>query len=252
MGPGSGPGEVVARSIVNPGDPALVALSELLHATFADPDTVLELDRIQRFLSESSDPGDETRRQFYVVVAEAGDVLVGGTIFSYVPATNCGFSEYLVARQDRRGQGIGRLLFDARRTILTGAARSLGHVAARGLFIEADNPQRVPHDLLERERSTALDAETRLHLFAHLGFWRVDLAYAQPSLGPAKEPVTYLDLLFAPWTTADLTTRELPIDVVRNTLRPIWSAWAPETAEAAAAALASHLGTAATVALLPL
>ncbi|MDQ6675143.1 MAG: GNAT family N-acetyltransferase [Chloroflexota bacterium] len=226
------------RRLEDPDDPGLAELSGLLHAAFADPDTVLELDRMQAFLARA---GAATDRHFCVVVAEEAGVLVGGTVFSYVPATNCGFSEYLVARKERHGQGIGRLLFEARRALLNQRANDSGQPSCSGLFIEADNPQRTPLDLQIRERVTAMDAVTRLRLFAHLGFLRVDLEYVQPALGPGKSPVRYLDLLFAPWDEHIRQQARVPGVWVTETLCPIWKSWSNASSECEA--LRQRLGT---------
>ncbi|HLZ31716.1 MAG TPA: GNAT family N-acetyltransferase [Chloroflexota bacterium] len=225
------------RRIDDAADAALPALSRLLQTTFADPDTVLELDRIQAFLTEAS-----PARQFCVVVAETAGEVLGGTIFSYVPQANCGFSEYLLVRKDHHGQRIGRRLFDARRAILDDLAQRSHQAPCNGLFIEADNPERTPPDLQARERETAIDALVRLHVFAHLGFWRVDVEYVQPPLGPDKQPVTYLDLLFAPWDARVRGALRLPAGWVVQTLRAIWESWAPATAHEASEALRARLG----------
>jgi GNAT superfamily N-acetyltransferase len=239
---------VTVRRVDDPRDSALPELSSLLHATFADPDTVLELDRMQAFLAQ---PERSSDRRFCVLVAVEGGVVLGGTVFSYVPATNCGFSEYLLARKDRHRQGIGRLLFVARQTTLDQLAREAGQSACSGLFIEADNPQRTPLDLQARERETAMDALERLQVFAHLGFLRVDIDYAQPPLGPEKQQVGYLDLLFAPWQERIRDQGRLPAEWVTETLCPIWTSWAPATALRACEALRRHLAES-SVALLPL
>jgi GNAT superfamily N-acetyltransferase len=229
-------------------DPALRELSSLLETTFADPDTVLELDRIQAFLGEQSASLD---RQFCVVVAEAGGRLLGGTIFSYVPPTNCGFSEYLVVRKDRHGHGIGRRLFDARRAVLDELAQESQQKSCSGLFIEADNPDRTPLDLQARGRETAMDTLVRLQVFAHLGFLRVDLDYVQPALGPGKQPVHYLDLLFAPWAERVRSEDRVPAGWVTQTLCAIWASWASSIGQTACAALRQRLGET-PVAILPL
>jgi GNAT superfamily N-acetyltransferase len=275
------PAGIALRRILDPADAALRELSKLLHATFADPDTVLELDRMQAFLVErappspaaarlpsvdnekgrnlrggaaqrrASAPGTQAR-QFCVVVAEDEDrVVLGGTVFSYVLASNCGFSEYLVARKERHGQGLGRRLFETRRAVLDELAREIGQPGCRGLFIEADNPLRTPADLQARERETAMDASTRLRLFAHLGFRRVDIAYTQPPLGPGKQPVTYLDLLFAPWDEFVRQQHSVPADWVTETLCPIWESWAQGHASRACQELRHRLGQS-SVTLIPL
>ena len=236
-GSGPAPEAVTIRRLAEPADPALGAFSDLLHATFADPDTVLELERMQHFVVHP-----QPDRAFSIIVAEAQGVVLGGALFSYVPATNCGFSEYLVARKAEHGQGIGRRLFDARRAILDAQARQAGQTACRGLFIEVDNPRRTPANLLEQERETAIDAETRLRIFAHLGFWRVDMTYVQPPLGAGKQPVRYLDLLFAPWAEEARSTGRVPGAWVLGTLGPIWASWAPERLAADLTVLQDQIG----------
>jgi GNAT superfamily N-acetyltransferase len=236
--PGPAPETVTIRRLADPADPALAAFSDLLQVTFADPDTVLELERMQHFLAHS-----QPDRLFSIIVAEEqGGAVLGGALFSYVPATNCGFSEYLVARRAQHGQGIGRRLFDTRRAILDAQARQAGQTACWGLFIEVDNPRRTPAVLLEQERATAIDAETRLQIFAHLGFWRVDMAYVQPPLGEGKQPVRYLDLLFAPWSEEVRSAGRVPAAWVVGTLGPIWASWAPERVEADLTVLEDHIG----------
>lgn len=237
---------IALRQLVEPEDEALAQLSGLLHAVFPDPDTVLGLDRLRAFLAQ---PRGQPGRDFCVVVAVENGLVVGGTIFSYVPATNCGFSEYLVVRKERHGQGIGRLLFDARQAALNTLAREFGLAMCSGLFIEADSPERTPPQLQARERETATDAATRLEVFAHLGFLRVDLAYVQPPLGPGKHPVRYLDLLFARWDAGVLDQAHVPAAWVIETLCPIWQSWSSTCA--ACEALRQRLGTS-KLALVPL
>jgi GNAT superfamily N-acetyltransferase len=230
--------------VARPDDPRLAAFAALLERTFPDPDSVLGLDRIQQFLTE---PGART---FNVLVAEDGDSRVlGGSVFSYVARANCGFSEYLVLEPSLRGRGLGRQLFDGRRAILDGLARECGHVRCRGLFIEVDSPERTPPELLAAERESSLDAYERLRLFDHLGFSKVDVPYVQPPLGPGKQPVDYLDLLFAAW---EPPMRVIPVDWILQTLEPIWTAWAPSSVEAHLARLRQRIGSARLVSLDPL
>src|SRR5437588_6438822 len=189
--------EVAIEQVVHPDDPRLAALSRLLNHTFPDPNSVLGLDRIQEFLAATAAGGP---RHFRVLVASRNPTeVIGGTIFSYVQRSNCGFSEYLVVDRAFRGKGLGRELFERRKAILDGLAAHHAQATCRGLFIEADNPQRTPAELAEAERETSLEARERLRLFEHLGFRRVDIAYVQPALAANKAPVDYLDLLFAAW-----------------------------------------------------
>ena len=186
--------EISLAYVTQPGDPAVTALSELLERTLADPDTLLGSANVREFLTESN-----PERVFFVLVARRGDTVVGGSVFSYVIASNCGFSEYIVTGAEERGTGLGRRLFDARKAVLDARARMYGHDACSGLFIEVDSPARTPTALLDAERTSALDAWERLRIFDHLGFRRVEVQYVQPPLAPGKHAVEYLDLLFAPW-----------------------------------------------------
>jgi GNAT superfamily N-acetyltransferase len=185
---------------------------------------------MQEFLAANR-PG--AARLFCILVAidPARDgAVVGGSVFSYVARSNCGFSEYMLADERVRGTGIGRLLFDARKEVLDTEARRLGHDACRGVFIEVDHPDRVPADVAALEHETALDGWERLRLFDHLGFRRVDIAYVQPPLAPDKQPIDYMDLLFAPWQAQAAASARIPTRWMLDTLEAIWSAWTPATA----------------------
>jgi len=240
----------VLKQIDNPDDPQLAEVHTLLAETLADPNTVLGLDRLREFLAVNR-PG--AARQFYVLVSTgATEKIVGATVFSYVVASNCGFSEYIVTSRDVRGSGVGRQLVDGRAALLDTAAREHGlGKTCRGIFIEVDNPDRTPADLLAQERETALDARERWRIFDHLGFRRLDLAYVQPPLGDGKTAVDYMDLMFLAWDEAAHHAGRIPAAWILDTLQVIWSSWAPRTWVRPHAILKTQLGTA-EVALLPL
>ncbi len=206
--------------ITRPEDARLGDLVALLERTFTDPNAVLGLDRIRQFLSDNVRGGP---RLFHVLVADVATRIVGLSIFSYVPRSNCGFSEYLVVDQDLRGQGLGRMLFEKRKALLDVDAVGHGHRASNGLFIEVDSPWRTPPDLLAAD---TFDAVERVRIFDHLGFRRVAIAYVQPPLAPGKAPVDHMDLLFAPWST-DHPSDSMDAAWITATLEAIWSAWAP-------------------------
>ncbi len=226
-------GDASARAILNtieldtvfdPADPRLLDVSNLLDRTFADPNTVLGVDRMREFLAANS----RARRTFRVLLAQTEDrSVVGCSVFSYVPRSNCGFSEYLVVDRELRGTRLGRRLFDRRKELLDAEASESGFGTCRGLFIEVDSPERTPPALAEAERETSLDVRERLRVFDHLGFLRVDVPYVQPSLAPDKKAIDYLDLLFAPWH--ETTSGAIPVEWVFETIEPVWSAWTPLT-----------------------
>jgi GNAT superfamily N-acetyltransferase len=239
----------VLKQIERPDDPQLAEVHTLLAETLADPNTVLGLDRMREFLAANRPDGP---RKFYVLVAgDPDEKIVGATIFSYVVASNCGFSEYIVTARHARGTGMGRQLVDGRKALLDAAAREPGFESCRGVFIEVDNPDRTPSDLLARERQTAIDAHERWRIFVHLGFRRLVLAYVQPALGESKAAVEYMDLMFLAWDEAARDAGRIPAAWILDTLRVIWSSWAPRTWATHHALLQAQLGPA-DVALLPL
>jgi len=210
------------EEIVDPAHPALGRLAQLLRTTFADPNIVLDEARLRAAAGRR-----DAERSVHVLVAADGDTVAGGVVFSYVVPSRCGFSEYLVVDRAYRRAGLGRALVEARRATLDREARGHGAPGARGVFIEVENPERTPPEYLELERRTALDAWERLRVFHRLGFLRVDVTYRQPPLGPEKEAVDYLDLLFCPWDEEVLRRRRLPPHWVVETLRPVWRGMAP-------------------------
>src|SRR5262249_24560175 len=132
-------------------------------------------------------------RDFHVVAAcDDAQQVVGLSVFSYVPASNCGFSEYIVVAREVRGTGLGRALFDRRKAILDAGARLAGRPRCRGLFIEAEDPRRMPPEHVTVEQETAIDPVEGQRIVQHLGFWRVEVPYVQPPLAEDKEAVEYL------------------------------------------------------------
>ena len=230
---------VALEQVIHPDDPRLAALSRLLNQTFPDPNSVLGLDRIQEFLTANAADGP---RHFCVLVASRNPPgVIGGTIFSYVQKSNCGFSEYLVLDRAFRAKGLGRGLFERRKAILDALAGRHAQAACRGLFIEVDNPHRTPAELAKAERETSLEATERLRLFEHLGFRRVDIAYVQPALAADKAPVNYLDLLFAAWDAGVAHLGRIPSEWIVDTVEAIWSAWTPKTYARHLADLRDHV-----------
>jgi GNAT superfamily N-acetyltransferase len=235
--------------VTRPDDQRLVAFADLLARTFADPNSVLGLERIQEFLASDS---RTSGREFCIVIAtDDAQRLVGGSVFSYVPAENCGFSEYLVLERATRGRGMGRQLFDRRGAVLDECANRHGHVSCRGLFIEVDSPERMPPDMLAAEQESSMDAYERLRVFGHLGFLRVDVPYVQPPLGEGKEAVDYLDLLFAP-SRFSLPMGVIPVTWILATVEPVWNAWTSGMAARYLTEFKQRIGSARLVALQPL
>jgi hypothetical protein len=111
--------------------------------------------------------------------------------------------------------------------VLERDARLHDRERCHGLFIEVDHPELTPPELLAAEQETALDAWQRWHIFDHLGFRQVDLAYVQPPLADDKAAVDYLTLMFLAWDEAARRSARIPRDWVLETLQPVWMGWSP-------------------------
>lgn len=226
------------RTIQDPHDPQLPIFSQLMHATLADPNIVLGLDRMQEFIQKRD---QEEGRRFFVGIVERDGRVIGGAVFNYSIRSNCGFSEYIVVARNYRGQGVGKLIFNERRRLLDEEARLWGHARCHGLFIEVENPDRTPPQFLEAEQETALDAWDRWRLFHRWGFQVVDVPYVQPPLAPGKHPVDYMDLLFVPWEDRARAQGRIPASWIIDTVEPIWRSWAPEEHRPHLEALIRHI-----------
>lgn len=223
------------RLVTDPADPAIVRFAELLLDTFADPDICLPPDQIASFLA---DPGPE--RSCHLLLLTDGATVQGGTFFSCSWMTGAGFSEYMLLAPDARGGGYAKLLMAERRRVLDEAARALGHKACPGLFIECLDPERAPPAVVESERETAMDGHARRRFFRRAGFRRVDALYRQPPLAPGQAGITYMDLLFLPWSEA--VSERLAVPFILETVRTVYQGWVPESWEEDLAELAVGLG----------
>lgn len=226
------------KEVIDPADCDVEPFAALLQAIFADGNVCLGAERIREFLAA----GPQARRSFHLVVVKAGDQVMGGSLFSSVIATGAGVSEYMVLDRRARGQGVSRLLFDYRKSVLDREARRNGFPEATGLFIEVENPGRTPAAYAEQEVRTAMDLLERWRYFKHLGFFRLDCHYVQPPLGVNQEPVTYLDLLFLPASPEPRVAAAISPDFLVQSLTPIWCAWAPTHCRTALQEFRTRLG----------
>lgn len=202
------------RPITDPGDPAIAAFGRLQERTFADPELLIPPQALPRLLLRQT-----AERRNFLLVAEAGGTVVGGTVFHYFPGPNSGFSSFMAVAPELRGQGLARRLHGARLALLDAEAGERAPVC--GLFIDVVAPERLTPAEMERERAVGADPVARRRIFHRLGFRRVDVAYYQPPDGPGAAPVTTLDLLYCPRTEADAVAT----DLVVATLHAYWAPW---------------------------
>ncbi|MCL6525450.1 MAG: GNAT family N-acetyltransferase [Thermaceae bacterium] len=214
--PRAGPGSRFSvRQVTDPHDPAVEAFGHLQQQIYFEPELLIPPQVIRAMLAL---PAGE--RGNFLVVAEEGGVLLGGTFFHYLRLPNTGFSSFMGVAPSARGQGIARRLHQQRFAVLDQAAGG----KVEGIFIDVVAPERLSPEALEAERRVGSDPLARRRAFAALGFSRVDLRYEQPVGGPGGGPVTHLDLLYCPHQP----TEWVPTERVLETLRAYWRPWLGE------------------------
>jgi GNAT superfamily N-acetyltransferase len=230
------------REVTDASDPALNAFGDIQRAVYYDQGSLIPPEWFGRMIADT--PGE--RRNFLIVAEVNDEKVLGGALFHYLAEPDSGFSSFLGVAREARGRGISRALHAKRFEVLNAAA---GH-AVPGVFIDVVNPTRLDAAELEAERRVGMDPFSRLEIFQHLGFARVDIRYEQPVGGPNGGPVRKLDLLFCPQPPASV--RSVPTAYVAATMRAYWSPWlGPERAAQAARQLEERADGRAELALLP-
>lgn len=207
------------RDIHDPKDPSVPAFIHLLHRVFADASLISPREKFEGWIARRNSGA----RRFHLLVAEADGQVVGGTMFSYMPAADTGLSELIAVDPARRGLGLARRLFDARLETLRADAAACGGIL-RGLLVEVANPDRLSPAAYQAEVNAGIDPRERRRIMAHLGFRQLDMVYLPPPFAPGQPQVDYLDLLFLP-LDAELDRRgAVPPSLIIDTLRPMWAA----------------------------
>ncbi|MBV9544308.1 MAG: GNAT family N-acetyltransferase, partial [Chloroflexi bacterium] len=202
----------VVRRVTDPNDAALDEFGAIQRAVYYDQGSLIPPEWFGRLLEDAAGA-----RINFLIVAERNGHVLGGALFHYLAEADSGFSSFMGVAHQARGQGISRALHRKRFEVLNEAA---GH-AVPGVFIDVVNPTRMDEAELAAEDRVGMDPFSRLKIFQHLGFGRVDIRYEQPVGGPNGGPVTRLDLLYCPQRPADT----IPTAYVVATLRAYWSGW---------------------------
>ena len=210
--------QVEIREIEDPDDPALAAFGQLQRKVYFEPDALIPGQYFGALLRSRS-----SARANFIVVAERGGDVLGGTLFHYLGSAGTGFSSFMGIARSARGHGIARRLHERRFAVLDRAAGS----PVPGVFIDVVNPERLTERELERERAVGSDPVVRRRIFERLGFRQVAIRYEQPAGGPNGGPVTNLDLLFCPRQPA----QTVPTRLVLATMRAYWTGWLGDAAE---------------------
>jgi len=206
--------QVRIREVVDPADPAIAGFGEVQRAAYFEPESLIPATYIPRLLAGSGETG--TRRNF-LIVAELGDRVVGGTLFHWLADAGSGFSSFMGVKRSVRRHGVGRRLHAARLRALDRASAG----KAAGVFIDVVNPTRLSAEAIARDRDAGFDPWDRRRAFSHLGFRQVDIRYEQPVGGPDGGPVTVMDLLFCPREPSDWVATSLVV----ATMQAYWTPW---------------------------
>lgn len=207
--------DISLRLVTEPDDPAIAAFGELQERAYFEPDALIPAAYIGRLLTMST-PG----RRNFLLIAESGGEVVGGTVFHFFAGPNTGFSSFMAVAPEFRGRGLARKLHEKRFETLDAAA---GREVV-GVFIDVVNPARLTPKELAAEKAVCSDPVARRRIFGRLGFRQVGARYVQPLGGPEGGPITNMDLLFCPRLTAD----SVPLSVVLGTMRAYWLPWLGE------------------------
>lgn len=208
--------------MTDPADPDVAAWHRLLARVFANPDFVLPLEHLHGFLRTG-------RRPDWVghcLALKAAGRVAGGSLFRYLPATNCAFSGYLFLDPDLRQHGYGRRIVEERRRMLQADARAHGHDDLDALFIDVVAPDRMAPEAYARERRT-MDPRERRVFMARMGFHKLDMPFFQLPLGEGQHEVPWVDLLCLPVRPDWAAAGAVPGDVILATLSDLWQ-WHPQ------------------------
>jgi hypothetical protein len=212
------------RRVTDPGDPAIAAFGHLQDRIYFEPDMLIPARYISQMLA-----ANQGERQDVLLLAEdeRSGVLLGGTVFHFLPSAGTGFSSFLGVDTSVRGRGVARALHDERWRTL----QQVSGGTCQALFIDVVNPERESAEQRQHERQAGSDAEQRRRSFHALGFRTVDLPYEQPVGGPDGGPVTDMDLLAYLPGPPD----SIPAALASDTMLAYWTPWlGRKGAEAAA------------------
>jgi GNAT superfamily N-acetyltransferase len=134
-----------------------------------------------------------------LAASDAGDSVIGGAIFSYLPSVDSGYASYVFVDDHLRGRGLGSRLLNEMERALNDQAAACGRRPVHGLFAEV-------------QRATPGDAAayTRFRFWRRNGVFPLGVDWHYPSLQHSLPAVpTHLafgstTLAARPWYPAEL------------------------------------------------
>ena len=135
----------------------------------------------------------EPGRFLSVMVQDRGspkEKLLGLTYGLTLPESGAAFSIYTAVREGRRGQGLGRRLFEARGQDLKEFFAIQGHQLA-AIYFEVNDPAKTDH------KRDVMDPHTRIKVFQKLGAELLPFNYVQPQFVSGEPPSDSFHLMRA-------------------------------------------------------
>lgn len=189
--------------LLEPQDAAWRALMDVYITSFEDDQRETEAG----LLSNLTTPQNPTEGG-HVVIAATVDrgPCVGGVIFSYLSAIDCGYASYLFVAEEWRRRAIGTGLLNEMRARLQAEAMQRGRSPVRGVFTE-----------IQRERHADTVAHARLRFWARNRILPLAVAWEYPPLHEDGSPApTYL--AFGPYGPGPATWRPDDLERVANAI----------------------------------
>ncbi len=167
----------------------------------------------------SAEGYEATGGHIVLVALDAYGNSLGGIIFSYLRAVNCGYISYLMVEPGMRQRGLGTSLFYAAKAVLDSQAQAVGHAAVHGVFTE-----------IEKESSLDPDTCERFRFWGRLGVLPLDVEWVYPDLAPGRTPVN-MYLAYGPFGTHHIWNATMFKSAVEEIFRATYS-YLPEAPSA--------------------
>lgn len=187
------------REVLGANDPALSKAHRIISRGFAKAEVVSPDEWRDSLLERQAHLWTDLR--WHLVVAEAGDRVVGVATGWYLGNLNAGVIGYLAVARSARGLGLGPRLRERLVSLFRRDAREVLRRPLQGVIgeIARDNPWLAT---LSRRKSVVA----------------LDFPYLQPSLWHSESPVS----LVMYYESLDRVLRGLPAQVIRQALYTIW------------------------------
>jgi GNAT superfamily N-acetyltransferase len=189
---------------------------ELYTASFPDADERESLENMLRFL-ELKREGWYGPNGYHIALMLDGESVVAASVSDYFDDPNCGVIEFILVDAQARGRGLGRRMHEATLALLQADARSSGRAGLDFMFIELNDPFRVP------PADDNFDPFERAMLWDRWGYGRLCFPYVQPALSERQRPVDCLLLAAKPLVPQ--LAAGFPSDLVRRSVEAylIWA-----------------------------